>query len=160
MPSSVKKVKPTKILKINLFFSKEIYMKVYKIVCNVDGQLKSTNSSCRVIYKLGKWTKPKIQMSRLFVFDTIENARKGLAIVDGTLHEIYECEARGVIKARYLNAQLKWKTNPVDRMRARWKLFNTLVRQHKAAALPFCFPNGTLFAKEVKLVKRVPIYPK
>jgi hypothetical protein len=134
-------------------------MIAYKVVCLIDGELQSTNSAVRVTYKLDKWTKPKMKHSRLFVFDTIENARYALNMLNGHSHKIYMCEARGVIPARYIRDENnEWVSDNYDRYSRRWKLFNKLIRQHKAAAIPMTIMNGTLFAKEVKLLGQVSNY--
>lgn len=130
-------------------------MKAYKVVCNRDGKLGSTNYYTKVTYKVGKWVKPKLKSTRLFVFDTLENAMSALIMLNGHNHEIYECECRGVIPGRRLQENPKWINNVTKRYLSYWQLFNKLIRQHKKAALPINIINGTMFAKEVKLLKKV-----
>lgn len=101
-------------------------------------------------YKVGKWVKPKLSGSRLFIFD---NKKHACECAD-YYNKVYECEARGVISFNRIMLPKDLYDEYYENMiLTRWKIFNRLIRQHKRASMPGNFPNGTMFAKEVKLIK-------
>jgi hypothetical protein len=98
------------------------------------------------------WISPKLKGSRFFVFDSYTNAAAFIYLDYKTNLEIYQCEALEVIPHRYLPYNFISYDN---RIKERWNIFNKFIEQHKAAKFTMACPYGTMFAKSIKLIKKV-----
>jgi len=113
----------------------------------------------RVHYKLGKWVKPKIANSRLFVFDSldaplIKNVRKGCGC-GCEYYEIYECEIKNPDMSPMVLRLSKIDTENVMNF---WRAKKTGEDDNKPWPRSYDpAPLGTVTASAVKLTKR--IYP-
>ncbi len=111
-------------------------------------------SKFRVTYKVGQWTKPKIDGTRLFIFsslDAAKNFRYNQQYPYPTW-DIYECEVNNARRDKVANVdkiENYWKT--ILNARKLKKRFLDLIEDF----LMNNTPNNTYSATEVKLLKRV-----
>lgn len=123
-------------------------MKAYKIVRTTwDGHLTSafhtpSLESDRVLYVKGEWTLPKVEDSRLFVFDTYESA---IYWAEENVHgdQIWECGVDGIEEDH----------KPFFAGGALGSINNFLY----FGGMPFTqqmTPSGTLVVEKVKLIKK------
>lgn len=117
----------------------------YKVVRKRDKTNKDLTSVIRnnfsIKYKTQRWRKPRLQGSKIFVFDSLANAKYFVSRSNGFKLAIYECEVQNPVKATGYafcaddNAILNfWNGTDQDN---------------------FQLPIGTYFVDKVKLIKRV-----
>lgn len=93
-------------------------------------------------YKPLRWTKPLIFNSKLFVFDTLENLHKFLGHIDVDYYmSIWEAQATGVKKGRVAAS--------------RYEDFSEFWMNNSKIKVAHA-PKGTLFADQVRIIKRIP----
>ena len=108
--------------------SKKVY---YKVVSSKDNLLVSVTGNLRnVTYIPNKFVYPERSGTYLFVFDTLDNARKAVKDFVWKSQIIWECECQGVETPNSENSQ--WCTKSYDEL-----------------------PSGTMFAYGVKLTKEI-----
>lgn len=97
-------------------------------------------------YKTQRWRKPALKNSKIFVFDTLDNAKNFLNknwYTDKEKICIYECEVRNPEKAK------KYAFYPMDHdIEHFWK--NVFYDVHIDEP-----PTGTYFADAIKLTRRI-----
>jgi hypothetical protein len=128
--------------------------KYYKVVKGIDGDICSVidHGDYTTKYKLNEWT-TGISNTRLFVFDTLENAQKYASSLSD---RIYECECKGVIKNAYGTL---FRSDYTDF----WNMVNKNIKNKKkwdykmeeSELDNIISINGACFAKSVKLLKQV-----
>lgn len=116
-------------------------MKAYKVLTNKCGSCIYPFQN----YKICEWTYPTIPHSKLFVFDTLENALKF-----GDASEcIWECEVENPTRVKYVPSMIN-----CDLLSSFW-----LNRKNKKASLSketmFRAPEGTLLVDKVKITKLI-----
>ncbi len=116
-------------------------MKVYKVVAKEGGKLMSCvtfDDAFRTEYKRTGWTYPKYKGTRLFVFDTLENAQSWT----GTGEEVWECEVPKTYKCMYSYNILRY-----------W--LAKLGHKRTSDMVSECSIVGSLMVDKVKLLKKV-----
>ncbi len=116
-------------------------MIVYKVVKVVNGELVScitTDDQLKTVYKQSGWTYPKFKGSRLFVFDTLDNARRFCDLNE----QVWECKIDKSFKCIYSLYKLKY-----------WKA--KIARKAYANLASECTIGGALMADRVKMIRRV-----
>lgn len=121
-------------------------MLYFKVVYDKEGTLLSATTrdfeAYIVTYKLNKWTKPNNPQSKLFIFDSSDNAHFYFNhFMFSPKYSIYKCEAKKVEPAP---AHLPGVFNEFD---AYWNK-----QQMNWTCDP---PQGTLLAQSVKLIELV-----
>lgn len=136
----------------------------YKIVRVRNGKLysynypaedKHLNSGVCIEYKVGEWTKPKIEGTRLFVFNTLKEAQaefnKNCACWSD--YSIYECECKGHIECSGVKYNIFFRDF--------WKKINALLNKKKKVkqelfgkTYDFYSCPATLVTK-IKLTKKI-----
>ncbi len=119
----------------------------YKVV-SLHGNTKTTlhYKSYSVIYKLGRWTYPKITGSKLFVFDSLMNAIKHCG--KDAYRRIYECHIKKpIFNINYLDEGLEYDTEKFYNF---WK--KNLMDNRDCG---FRLPTGTVLVDAVKLIQPV-----
>ena len=92
-------------------------------------------------YFIGKWAKPKIAGSRIFVFDSLEDARR---FRTNAASKIFACETRGTpTRPKYMS--FDWDS--IKSVRSFWKSKDR--RNHPAKDE---VPEGTIYVDAVKLL--------
>jgi hypothetical protein len=129
----------------------------YKVVTNGlksfggAGSIEIDKKSLCVQYKIGKFVHPNIKHTKLFIFDTLKNAESLLGKQYGNNYRIYKIHAKGVNKiGPFVYFLGGFKMNLIRIL--------TCIKGHKKYSdliLINQIPPGTLFAKQVKLVKRI-----
>lgn len=118
----------------------------YKVVKSINRGLMSArsvsfedypNPKHIIHYRTQRWVKPKIPKSKIFVFDSLENAR---SFKDYNEH-IYECEVRNPIKCSKI-------ANLLHDIYSFWIWTWTSVSTSEP-------PKGTYICDAVKLIRRV-----
>lgn len=111
--------------------SKKYYKVVRKGLSSVFG------GKYRIVYKIGEWTFPVLQESKLFVFTDLAKALRFCDVELGVDGEIYECEVFDISEAEWCG--------PPNEPEMYWigKRNYQLV------------PDYTIFASAVKLTKKV-----
>lgn len=112
----------------------------YKVVRIERDSLLSVNLKLPIHYRIGKWTQPKLKGSKLFVFATLENAKRFVNSYVYEMH-IYKCEAIGVSKPKYC-AQLFHDVK---------KFWIESLNKRELMIVP----HGTRWATKIKLLTRV-----
>lgn len=113
-------------------------MRAYKVVVRRQGRLRSMIATpYAVTYEIGKWTKPKLKDSLLFAVKTLAQA-KALSFRE----EVYLCEIKNPRRATVIAHANKWD------IKSFW-------RDDSATLITRSVALGTLFATEVKLLKKV-----
>jgi hypothetical protein len=123
-------------------------MVFYKVVRRRDKTNKDltsvTTNGFSIKYKTQRWRKPRLQGSKIFVFDSLNNARCFIAKNSGFNLVIYECEVQNPVKAQcyaYIaddNSILYFWRRGLEEDKSDFQL-----------------PVGTYFVDKVKLIKRV-----
>lgn len=86
---------------------------LYKVVADEDGVLKSAMSQhlgeASVTYEVGKWSKPKIDGSKLFCFQSMKKAREFIKDFNLKLR-LFRCKAKNPKPASDISAVLDLKS--------------------------------------------------
>lgn len=125
---------------------------MYKVVRKMDDKYYETsiNNTVSIIeYKVNEWVSPLVSHTRLFVFNTLENAKVFLDKYFFNYKEyyIFECEVKNPIPYREL---CNHSFRPIER----WDVFNSFIKRKKRAYYPDFCPTGTVFASAVKIKNR------
>lgn len=121
---------------------------VYKVVSVQHGILTSATLTDRneysIIYKIGKWTYPKI--GKIFCFDNLENA-------DNFLSTSYH---RQIWRAEAINTNKREGCIPahVYQFSSFWDYPEQFIKIHYPSEM-FITPEGTLTSEAIKLVEKV-----
>jgi hypothetical protein len=103
-------------------------------------------SDISLYYTLNEWVYPVIPNSKLFVFDSLDNAKRcpGFKVFD---FQIFECEVLGVPESPYFISQ-------IFKVKDFWKRINKeqLPDFNNMHILP---PVGTLLVDAVKITKLI-----
>ena len=101
--------------------------------------------SIGIEYKIGEWVRPKINGSKLFIFDSIDSVRRYLF---GSAKRciVYECEAESPF---YINAAIPIATLSHD-FRQYWINYDEIISKKSA-------PTGTILCDAVMLTKQISI---
>ena len=114
----------------------------YKVIYGGRGHLESyiINGEYVVKYEIGKKAYPAI--GKLFVFDTLENAR--------------EFAGHGIFKCRFKKSKYQRKYIPTDRRSGAIELFwRNNIRSLRSQLFFIHPPEGTIFADWVELIEEV-----
>ena len=114
--------------------------KHYKVV---DKSLWSARSHDPVQYKLGEWVDAPLD-TRLFVFDSLEEARK---FHERQLEDIYECEVKGGVKL----PGAAWGCG----IQKFWRLFNAKIKNKEKITREYMEKKVDLAETPAVLVKSV-----
>ena len=126
----------------------------YKVVRSIPSESNTKLVSCQMNYKgmgvnyiVGKFVKPRVKHSRLFVFDNKIDAK----IFCGYDCDVYECHIKGK------TTTMKYRCTTLDAVLTDvisfWK--NKFQHKKQIADTNFCVPKGTVLVDEVKLIKKV-----
>lgn len=134
-------------------------MKIYYKVCAVENRAlnlwKSTNVNSEVIYNLNKYVKPKIEGSYLCVFTSSKEAKK-FSCGD---YCIFKCHAKVVKKPIELRASFSFGVDQYWTLYREAKRLKINIKDYilkKACfSVTSSWPNGTLWAKEVKILEQI-----
>jgi len=132
----------------------DVYKKAYKVVVRdfgykrSDGVMQSVSVSAKsqhiARYQLEKWTLPTVPHSKLFVFETLADA-KGFGGINSI---VFECLVKNPRRAKFrvlsfdslMEVEQFWKDK----------------KNHKRPSVRIEYtPNGTLFVDAVKLTKQI-----
>jgi len=116
----------------------------YKVVYRETDRLESYAGVATIVYEVGKWTRPQIKGSKLFVFDNLQDAKTfdHGAFRLNPCRAIYRCHVRGIEKG-----PRKWIAYCVEEdVRSYWR---------GAPSRRMSSPKGTVCVGAVKLVERV-----
>ena len=123
-------------------------MVFYKVVRRRDKTNKDLTSvitnGFSIKYKTQRWRKPRLQGSKIFVFDSLNNARCFITKNSGNNLVIYECEVQNPVKAK------SYAFTADDESILRFWRFK--LEEYSSS---FQLPVGTYFVDKVKLTKRV-----
>ena len=123
-----------------------------KILVSVNGHVSDT---WRVEYKLNECVTPKVYDTRLYVFDSLENAEDFQRSEGGDY--IYECEVKNprpdiVANFRQRNIEIFWETIKLARRSKK------SVKVAVKSLIKDYVPRGTISCTEVKLTKLIRSY--
>ena len=117
------------------------------------------NEGSVIQYKINEWIEPKINGSKIFIFDTLDNVRSFLTIHSSAIPntKIFECEAKGVNdKFIFLSSGAMGYTkgifSEVCKLRRQKKKWLHIIEDDRYRYQP---PTGTLFASAIKLTKDI-----
>lgn len=136
-------------------------MKVYKVVSVRNGKKYSfaRNGIIPVEYAVeyipGEWTKPVVEGTKLFVFETLQDA-KNFVIMEylSFKNEIWECECKDLIDPpRYISNCLSFNKFINDFLSFRKK--KKKISKFTSANATKSVPSGTKLTSSLKLVKKV-----
>jgi hypothetical protein len=127
----------------------------YKIVKKENGKLYSCTSTHTLEYKIGKWTAPVIENSKIFIFKNRETARYFIK-ANNILKDLY------IYKVGVKNPQYCSLLKPVfisisflgeNDIKEIWKMYNN--KFPSCGYIGQILPWGTMFADKVKLIEKV-----
>ena len=131
--------------------------KYYKVVFETNGRLESyarvvRNGSFGVEYKIDQWVIPKFKHTKLYVFDSIENATEWLHQDSGPdkCVRLFECHVKNPVK--------NFQVAKVHYIADFWNRYFNFRKKHKKVEM-ISHKNipGTVGCSAVKLVKEIPI---
>lgn len=133
----------------------------YKIVhLEPNGSLSSYSyaarqSSWNVIYQVNQWVYPSVKHTKLYVFDSYENAMGWIQHdnCNKKLVKLFECKIKNPVKDFHISY-----TNE-DCMYRFWVYYNELRKKRKSikSLASFKYITGTVGCSAIKLTKEIPI---
>jgi hypothetical protein len=144
-------------------------MKAYKVVRNNNGKLESATSDVSVIYDNGicvtyvpnRYVRPVLKSSYLFCFTNLDKAidfkKQRLSFNPYQTFEVWEVDikhttTRGIFTYYYC-VEEAW--NLISRMIKNHKSIKTVEDEFGNTSAHDTFKNSTIWAKQVKLLRRV-----
>jgi len=131
---------------------------MYKVVCNIDGKLNSAYvhsiNELNIEYEVGKWTWPKIDNTKIFVFSQLLDARRF------TYHNSWQLTGLQIYLCSTLNPVYHYNKyakglQKLENFISLWK------SQNKRALVEYLEHNNencawnTAYCDAIKLIKRV-----
>lgn len=129
--------------------------KVYKVVDVANSGIMYSVSVPRsaahcLRYSIGQWIKPKIEGSKIFVFDTLAHAKD----FAGVGHSVFECEYTGkAIRPNYMCYDFEY----MRKVSQFWQAYHggeECIRSNNVSNTNM-LPDGTLYVDAIRLVRKV-----
>ena len=106
-----------------------------------------------ITYPINKWVKPKIVNSKIMIFDDYNKASEWLSQFPAHYNLIIvSCVAKRIRKTKLNGLGLIDEINSVQHVKKFWKWFY-LRTSNNQLQIRSCFPNGTVFASEIKCLE-------
>ena len=118
----------------------------------------ATDDRLSTEYILNKWTFPRIEGSKLFIFKDLQSAQRFIQKLDWKYYtcRILECEAQGVVKnAPMISYTIFNSDSLVNKIKNIWTRYKNKKKWTHLVERSYSFPYGTLWADSVKLTKLV-----
>jgi hypothetical protein len=117
----------------------------YKVL--TPDRMSFTKTKGRIEYYIARWVYPRVPHSKLFVFDSIENARRAAI---PSRHRIYKCEVKNPQGIKYIAPFYNY-----NHVKLFWKLKHSKKKFSHLQCTSNGVPQGTLICDAVKLIERM-----
>lgn len=133
--------------------------KVYKVIrVSPKDKLTSVTDICRLTYKVGQWTRPRIKGSKIFAFSSFQNALTFSSMVSEEKVAIFACECKNSVRGpstyiAFSDLDDEGRKAKLGALRKFWK--EGLKKPCTCDGLFIRAPRGTILVDSIKLVKKV-----